>query len=181
MQIKDITEWKQIEYYYNLIELTEMWYAPFGEEKKYRIIVQRKKNKASQLDAFSESAYEYYSIITADTIGTPEEIYTFYNQRGRTSEDVIDILKNDFNWNHLPCSFLDQNTVFMILSAISYVLTVWMKTIVGKHIKGITKKGRLKQYIFMFINVAAKWIHSGRQTILKIFSNRGYEFIPLKI
>ena len=181
MQIKELTEWKQIEYNYNLIELAEMWYAPFGGEKKYRVIVQRKKNKTAQLDAFSESVYEYYSIITIDTAGTPQEIYTFYNQRGGTSEDVIDILKNDFNRNHLPCSFLDQNTVFMILSAISYVLTVWMKTIIGKHIKGITQKGRLKQYMFMFINVAAKWIHSGRQTILKIFSHKGYEFIPLKI
>src|ERR1700689_1140408 len=181
MQIKEITEWKAIQYNFNQIEIAEMWYSPFGGEKKYRVIVQRKKNKAAQLDAFSESVYEYYSIITLDTIGTPEEIYTFYNQRGGTSEDVIDILKNDFNWNHLPCSFLNQNTVFMILSAISYVLTVWMKTIIGKHIKGITQKGRLKQYMFMFINVAAKWIHSGSQTILKIFSNKGYEFILLKI
>lgn len=181
MHIKEITQWKQIEYNYLPFEIAEMQYAPFGDEKKYRIIVQRKKNSTAQVDVFSQSTYDYYAIITDDRTATPQEIFTFYNQRGGASENVIDILKNDFNWNHLPCSFLDQNTVFMILSAISYVLFAWMKTVVSKHIKGITQNGRLKQYIFKFINVAAKWIRSGRQTILKVFSDRGYEFIPLKI
>jgi len=181
MHIKKITQWKQIEYNYQSIELAEMWYAPFGDEKKYRIIIQRKKNNTSQVDVFSETTYDYYAIITNDETAIPEDIFAFYNQRGGASENVIDILKNDFNWNHLPCSFLSQNTVFMILSTISYVLFIWMKTIICKYLKGITQQGRLKQYLFKFINVATKWIHSGRQIILKVFSDRGYEFIPLKI
>jgi hypothetical protein len=181
MHIKSITQWKQIEYNYHPYQIAEMWYAPFGGEKKYRVIVQRKKNSTAQIDAFSESTYDYYAIITNDEIATPEEVFTFYNQRGGASENVIDILKNDFNWNHLPCSFLAQNTVFMILSAISYVLYTWTKNRISKYIKGITSQGRLKQYIFKFINVATKWIRTGGQTILKVFSDRGYEFIPLKI
>ena len=181
MHIKKITEWKQIEYNYHAMELAEMEYAPFGDEKKYRIVVQRKKNKTRQVDAFSQTTYDYYAIITNDQTTSTEEIFTFYNKRGGASENVIDILKNDFNWNNLPCSFLAQNTVFMILSAISYILFVWIKSIVSKHLKGITPNGRLKQYIFKFINVATKWIRSGGQTVLKVFSDRGYEFIPLKI
>lgn len=181
MHIKKITAWQQIEYNYQSIELAQMEYAPFGGEEKYRIIVQRKKNKTQQVDAFSETTYDYYAIITNDQTTPIEEVFTFYNQRGGASENVIDILKNDFNWNNLPCSFLAQNTVFMILSAISYILFVWMKSIVSKHIKGITPNGRLKQYIFKFINVATKWIRSGGQSVLKVFSDRGYEFIPLKI
>lgn len=181
MHIKQITEWKQIEYNYHLYEIAEMRYAPFGEEKQYRIIVQRKKNTTEQVDAFSGSTYDYYAIITNDEAATPEELFTFYNQRGGASENVIDILKNDFNWNHLPCSFLAPNTAFMILSAISYVLYTWVKTLINGHIKGITSKGRLKQYIFNFINVATKWIRSGRQIILKVFSGRNYELIPLKV
>lgn len=181
LHIKEITEWKQREYNYHTIELAEMEYAPFGGEKKYRVIVQRKKNNTAQVDAFSQTTYDYYAIITNDTTPPTEEIFTFYNQRGGASEDVIDILKNDFNWNHMPCSFLAPNTVFMILSAISYVLYVWMKTKISPHIKGIKPKGRLKQYIYKFINVATKWIRSGRQIILKVFSNRGYQLIPLKI
>ena len=181
MNIREIKEWKQMEYNCHSIELAEIWYAPFDDKKKYRVIVQRKKNNTTQVDAFSQTDYEYYAIITNDETSTPQEVHIFYNQRGGASENVIDILKNDFNWNHLPCSFLSQNTAFMILSAISYVLFVWMKSIISKHIKGITHHGRLKQYIFKFINVATKWIHSGRQIILKVFSDRGYEFIPLKI
>ena len=119
MHIKEITEWKQIEYNHQLIELAAMRYAPFVEENKYRIIVQCKKNNTAQVDAFSQTTYDYYAIITNDETATPQEIFTFYNQRGGASENVIDIHKNDFNWNQLPCSFLQQNTVFMILSAIS--------------------------------------------------------------
>ena len=181
MHIKQITQWKQIEYNYHLYEIAEMSYAPFGEEKQYRLIVQRKKNNTAQVDAFSGDTYDYYAILTNDITATPEEIFAFYNQRGGASENIIDILKNDFSWNHLPCSFLAPNTAFMILSAISYVLYTWMKTIVSSCIKGITPNGRLKQYIFKFINVATKWIRSGRQIILKVFSARGYEHIPLKV
>ncbi len=37
----------------------------------------------------------------------------FYNQRG-TSERTFDMQNNDFGWEHLPFSFMKENTVFMI-------------------------------------------------------------------
>ena len=41
----------------------------------------------------------------------------FYNQRG-TSERTFDMQNNDFGWEHLPFSFMKENTVFMILTAL---------------------------------------------------------------
>ena len=38
-----------------------------------------------------------------------------YNKRGAIERD-FDRLNNDFGWKHLPCSFLKENTVYMILT-----------------------------------------------------------------
>lgn len=177
LQIRNIKEWTGIRYNHLPIELAEMQYAPFGGNKKYRLIVQRKKKTDGQTDAFSGDAYEYYAIITTDTASTPEEIVAFYNQRG-SSEKVFDVLKNDFNWNRLPSSFLAENTVYMILSCMSCVLFEWLKDCVKAYISGIQQTHRLKEFIYRFVTVAGKWIRQGRQTILKIFSEKRYDLIP---
>lgn len=178
LQIKKIpaNAWKSIRYNLVDIELAELYYSPFQGDKSYRIVVQRKKKTSNQIDAFSGDCYEYYGILTNDKLASIEEVYTCYNQRA-SSEKIFDSLKNDFNWNHLPCSFLNQNTTFMALAAISYVLFEWLKIKVGSHIEGIEATARLKQFIYRFIQVAGKWIRSGRQTILKIFSNKRYELL----
>jgi hypothetical protein len=178
LHIRSIKEWTTIRYNHLPVELAEVKYAPFGGEEKYRIIVQRKKKTDGQMDAFSQDCYEYHGILTSDTQSTPEEIFGFYNQRG-SSEKLFDILKNDFNWNHLPSSFLAENTVYMILSSISCLLFEWLKSIAPKYISGIEQTHRLKQFIYRFVTVAGKWIRTGRQTILKIFSDRRYDLIPV--
>lgn len=179
LQMGNIKEWTSIRYNYLPVELAEMEYTPFGGDEKYRIIVQRKKKSNGQTDAFSADAYEYHAIITTDTTSTPEEIFAFYNQRG-SSEKVFDVLNNDFNWNHLPSSFLAENTVYMILCCISCALFEWLKDSVKSYISGIQQKHRLKQFIYRFVTAAGKWIRQGRQNILKIFSDRRYDLIPLK-
>lgn len=177
LQIRNIKEWTSIRYNHLPVELGEMQYAPFGGDNKYRLIVQRKKKTDGQTDAFSGDDYEYYAILTPDTTSTPEEILAFYNHRGN-SEKVFDVLKNDFNWNRLPSSFLAENTVYMILSCMSYALFEWLKDSVKACINGIQQTHRLKQFIYRFVTAAGKWIRQGRQTILKIFSDKRYDLIP---
>lgn len=180
LKIKTITEWSSFEYNHQNIEIAEMNYAPFGGAKEYRFVVQRKKSGGKQIDVFSGDNYDYHSIITDDLLSTPQEIYCFYNQRG-SSENLFEILKHDFNWKYLPCSFLDQNTVFMIISALCYVLYEWIKKHIAKHFDWLPANARIKKFVFRFINVAAKWIYTSRQHVLKIFSSRNYADIPLKI
>jgi hypothetical protein len=172
-------EWKTIKYNDLPVEIAETTYVPFRGKQRYRLIVHRKKREDRQLDAFTKDCYEYHGIITTDMDSTPAEIFGFYNQRG-TSEKLFDVLKNDFNWNHLPSSFLAENTVYMILSAISCVLFEWLKSNVKQHFSGILQTHRLKQFIFRFVSVAGKWIHKGRQYFLKIFSLNRYDLLLLK-
>ena len=64
-----------------------------------------------------EMKYRYFSIITNDEENSKEEIIKYYNKRG-SIERVFDQMNNDFNWAHLPSSDMNQNTVFMILTAL---------------------------------------------------------------
>lgn len=45
-----------------------------------------------------------------------EEVIRFYNARG-ASERNFDVQNNDFGWAHLPFSFMNENAVFMLLTA----------------------------------------------------------------
>ena len=46
----------------------------------------------------------------------PSSRITFYNERG-ASEKNFDIQNNDFGWSHLPFSFMAENMVFMVVTA----------------------------------------------------------------
>ena len=80
----------------------------------------RKTGKDKQADLFSQEAYSYAGIITNNYEKTDEDAIIFYNNRA-SLEPNFHYLNEDFNWSHMPFSFLDQNTVFMIISAISCV------------------------------------------------------------
>ena len=80
-------------------------------------IVKMVKQKGEQLDIF-DGEYTYRCILTNDWDMTDEEIIQHYNKRG-TAEQVFDRQNNDFGWAHLPKSFMNQNTVFLLITAMA--------------------------------------------------------------
>ncbi len=54
--------------------------------------------------------------MTNDFEMTDDEVVFFYNARG-AREREFDVLKNDFGWDKMPFSKLEQNTVFLIIMA----------------------------------------------------------------
>ncbi len=100
-------------------------YFPFGGEKPYRLVISRIKRRDSQTDMFSGEAYTYRGILTNDLESTNKDIVAFYNDRGK-SERLFDVMNNDFGWAKMPCSFLSENTAFMIMTAI------FQKTVLAK-------------------------------------------------
>ena len=85
------------------------------EDSHYRIVVQRTKEKDSTPGLFGD-IYTYRCIITNDWDSEEKSVIETYNKRGARERD-FDRLNNDFGWKHLPCSFLNENTVYMILTA----------------------------------------------------------------
>mgnify|MGYP007033661307 FL=1 len=97
----------------------------------------------------------------------------FYNKRG-ASERTFDVMNNDFGWSRLPCSFLSENTAYMILTGI---IANFYRCLIGLYSEGIAwlkPTWRLKKFIFRFISVPAKWIRSGRRNILKLYTDKDY-------
>ena len=75
----------------------------------------RRKKLDSTPDLFGDR-YTYRCIITNDWDSEEKSIIETYNKRGARERD-FDRLNNDFGWKHLPCSFLNENTVYIILTA----------------------------------------------------------------
>ena len=122
--------------------------------------------------------YNYYSIVTNDEAQSEAEIYQFYNQRGAFEQNNTS-LKNEFNWGHLPCSFLHQNTVFMLIAAMGKLLFEYIKKHTHQRIPELIKSTaiELKTFINKFVSVVARWIKHGRSRILKLYTHTNYHLL----
>jgi len=175
-RIKNIVHWQEVEIGYKTYQVASIEYAPFGGEKSYRYVISREKKNDGQYDLFSGDNFVYRAIMTNDWEKTDEEIIRFYNARGE-SERLFDEMNNDFCWKKMPFSFLQENTVFMIIMAICRNLYHFLINFISKKVDFVKSYYRLKKFIYRFIVVPVKWIRRGRQEILKLFSSRGYHLV----
>ena len=96
-------------------EVASIDYFPFGQaEKKYRLVIMREPNTTGEMSLFTGDAMIYRGIITDDWKWGEKRIIKFYNARG-SAEKVFDMMNNDFGWNKLPFSWLQENTVYLII------------------------------------------------------------------
>lgn len=175
-QIKAINTWQTVRVGLLDIEVCDIEYAPFGEEKTYRYVVSREKNATGQTNVFTSDDFIYRAIATNDRDTSSKEVVEYYNQRG-ASEIIFDEMNNDFGWKNLPFSFLQENTVYMILMAMcrNFYLIILEK--IAKKVDFVLNTFRLKKFIFRFVVVPFKWIERGRQKILKLFTDKPYELL----
>lgn len=148
--------------------LVEKW-----KGKAYRLVIQRQKRMDGELDLW-EGEYTYRCILTNDHDSSDGEIVEFYNLRGG-KERIFDDMNNGFGWNRLPKSFMGENTVFLLLTAL---IRNFYKFIMGRlDVKkfGLKATSRIKAFVFRFISVPAKWVRTSRQYVLNIYScNNAY-------
>jgi len=175
-QILEIKTWQTVEINYKIYEVASIAFTQFFEEENYRLVIMREKGDSKQVDMFTGDTFIYRSILTNDWESTEKEIIEYYNQRG-SSEKLFDVMNNDFGWKHLPCSFMNENTSYLIIMAMLKNFYNYMIAKVANVFDDITSKTRLKRFIFRFISVAGKWIHTGRQWILQLYTTKPYELL----
>ena len=163
-----LSGWKKeeingIEFELNSI-LVEKW-----KGKPYRLVIQRKRRENGPLDIW-EGEYTYRCILTNDYESSVRDIVEFYNLRGG-KERIFDDMNNGFGWNRLPKSFMAQNTVFLLMTAIirNFYKAIILKMDVKKF--GLKRSSRIKTFVFKFVSVPAKWIRMARQDILNIYTD----------
>lgn len=173
-QISEITHWQSIEINHQSYEVGSIPFLQFCEDKEYRLVVMREKNKDRQTNIFTGDDFIYRSILTNDWDSSEEEIIKYYNMRG-ASEKIFDVQNNDFGWSRLPSSDMNCNTVFLILTAMMKNFYNYLINKVSKVFEDIPSTSRIKRFIFSFISVAGKWIRQSRQWKLKLYTDRPYE------
>ncbi len=173
-QIKAVTKWKKTTIGFKEVEICTVNYKPFGKDKSYRYVVSRSANKTGQTDVFQEDNFIYRAIITNDLLNEDEEVIEYYNQRG-ASEKILDEMNNDFGWANLPFSFLEHNTVYMLITAMCRNFYLYILEKLSQKLPFVENTFRLKKFIFRFVVVPYKWIKKGGQKTLKLFTTKPYQ------
>ena len=96
-----------------------------------------------------------------------------YNERG-ANEKNFGRQNNDFGWSHLPFSFMAENMVFMVVTAMLKNFYLYLVRHISDKVKPLKKTSRLKAFILHFVNVPAKWVRTGRQNVLNLYTNKTY-------
>ena len=141
--------------------------------KAYRLVIQRQRSINKELDLW-EGEYTYRCILTNDYTSTDRDIVEYYNKRGG-AERILDDMNNGFGWNRLPKSFMAENTVFLLLTAL--IRNFYRHLISDANMKsfGLKCTSRIKTFVFKYVSVPAKWVKTARQHILNIYtSNDAY-------
>ena len=151
------------------------WSTPGVNGSPCRLVAWRKPKKSPQYDLF-DGNYEYWLILTNDWEKSAVEVIEFYNHRG-TAEQSFDIMKNDFNWRHLAFGNLKDNTVYLILTAMAYLIYRWILRIICRYFPALTPYTRIKRFILYFLNVPGKWIRTARSVQLNLYTKQPYHQI----
>jgi hypothetical protein len=167
-------EWQHVEINFKEYKVASLPFTQFLADCNYRLVVMGEKSNERQADLFFGDNCIYRCILTNDWESTEEEIIEYYNQRG-SSEKIFDIQNNDFGWRHLPCSDMNHNTVYLILTAMIKNFYNYIVRKVSKVFTDILPTSRLKRFIFRFICVPGRWYYRGRQWTLGLYTDRPYE------
>ena len=151
-----------IEYELNSMTV-EKW-----EGKVYRLVVQRQRRTDHKHDIW-EGEYTYRCILTNDFESDIRGIVDFYNIRGG-KERIFDDMNNGFGWKRLPKSFMSENTVYLLMTALirNFYKTV-IRTINVKDFN-LSVTSRIKTFVFKYISVPAKWVKTSGEYRLNIYT-----------
>jgi hypothetical protein len=183
--IADIKEWKEVKVGDKILLRGSTTFTPFERSaweygdnndnlKEYRIVVTKEPRRDGQINIFTGEAYNYSTIMTNDFDMTDDEVVFFYNARG-TQEREFDVLKNDFGWDKMPFSKLEQNTVFLLIMAMCRNFYAHIIEKFSKGVSFLSANFRIKKFIFRFISIPGKWVKSGGQIKLRLYGTHCFK------
>ena len=170
-----LTGWKKEEINGIVFELNSIIVEKW-KGKPYRLVIQRQRRIDGELDIW-EGEYTYRCILTNDYKSSARDIVEFYNLRGG-KERIFDDMNNRFGWNRMPKSFMAQNTVFLLMTALirNFYKAIMQRLDAKKF--GLRTNSRIKTFVFKFVSVPAKWIRTSRQHVLNIYTdNDAYAYL----
>lgn len=139
----------------------ELTVKEINTEKLNRLAKNKKLKEAGKPYAEGKWAvigkFKYKFYITNDFKKTCEELIVEYNKRGM-AERVFSFMKSEFAWRLPPFMNMNENTVFMIAAALANNIFKGMVMLFKKLIPQVKFNSRLKEFQFIFIDVACAYI-----------------------
>lgn len=169
--LSDEPQWETVMLGNRKVEVCSIEEVVLGKAR--RIVAYRYK-QSGQLDIFNQSMYRYYAIVTSEQNCSPKECIETYNQRGCDGEHHFKEFDYDFNWTKLPFDNMEMNTVYMYAMLVAYILFNAVKMAYAQKLQFVKPEMRIKSFILHFVTLPAKWVKTGRQWILKIFTTKDY-------
>ncbi len=153
-------------------DTTRMTHWICDYEKPFTLVIQRKRikgqvefdledNEASE-QLYSQG-YIYRAIATNRETWSDHQIVHWYNQRAEDSENRIKELKLDFGGDTLPCSDFNANTLYFLISALSFNLFALMRLLLPEELAS----HRATTILWRLYAIAAKVVKTGRQLFVK--------------
>lgn len=172
--LEDETEWQPALLNHCKVEVCSIEEQLFGEQAPRRIVAYRRKLSNEQATIFDNNGYRYSTIVTSDNEATALDVIEFYNQRGCQGEHHFKELDYDFSWNKLPFNNFQLNTIYLYATAVAYILFQYVKQKYAGVLSFVNNAMQLKNFILHFVTLTAKWVHTARQWVLKIFTTKNY-------
>ena len=176
--LNEVKEWSKVEFHGKTVYRASILFTPFTKVakrtkqehllKQYRLVITKEARDDGQINLFTGEAFNYRAILTNDFELSDNDVVFFYNQRGATERE-FDVLKNDFGWNNMPFSKMEQNHVFLIITSMCRNLYNYIINSFSKLYRQLKPHFRIKKFIFRFICIPAKWFYSGREWKLRIY------------
>jgi hypothetical protein len=116
-----------------------------------RIKDDKRKSNEKPTKWHLKDGYYYKFVITNNACATPDEVFKRYHERGAIEKN-FDSLKNDFGWRILPFSKLNENLVYMIITAFASNVYHGLLEFFSKKLD-IPSTIRLIRFRKIFINV----------------------------
>lgn len=98
--------------------------------------------------------YYYKFIVTNDEQTSPHRLFEEYHQRGAI-EKIFDELKNDFGWRIVPFSNINENLVYLQMTAFTSIIYQGLLQIYSKEFEKIKPTIRLEKFQKQFIRAFA--------------------------
>ena len=146
-------------------EMTEFYYKAHSWEKSRRFVAVRKFTGEIETDTlFPVSTYNYFCYVT-NIEESPLYLHRLYGARGE-SENWIEAVKNQLYASTILTKDFWVNESLFLLSVLAYNISVWMRKLTDK------KSWRQEPLTFRlwFIQLAGKFIYSGRSHHLRMYS-----------
>lgn len=167
-----IAKWQTIEIHKRTEEIGSAVFQPFKNKPPYRLVILR-LDKNPTVPPRENPDYLYRAIITNDMetyrdvngisqyVRSDLDVVKLYDQRGDAENNFRDLL-NDFNWKRVPFSFLNENMVFMYVSAMAKCLFEYLIRQFSEHTNALKDKFKLKKFVAYFIRrVSVLWSLDG--------------------